>query len=360
MKVFINLCVDISTFKRIVFFLLWICLSVLIFQMVAALSFAAEQAPSDQNLNAADPGSEPTDASPDPSLPKVDRTHEVLSNSIMATARWMDSFFYDERFAQEENKTRVKIKASSFYELDEGVDFKLRAQVRLVLPGFEDRLALALSGDDEDEGVGLDAADNIDIESLKRTDKEDTSISLRYIVETIERRNISTTLGFRWRDDRIVVVPSLRWRETFAFSSWELRFVQKLKWFSDVGWEEKTSFDLDRLLYETYLFRTTIDGTWSEEDEMDKGYTYNLKFSLYQPLGALYALTYEIGNNFQTKPYNRLENITLRLRYRQRLWRDWLFLEIAPQLAFPRDKDFDTIPGILVFLEAILGHYDKE
>jgi hypothetical protein len=291
---------------------------------------------------------------------KVDRTHEMLSDSILNTARWMDSFFYDERYAQEENKTRLKFRLSSFLEESKDMEYKFRADLRLVLPGFEDRLALVFSGDDEEEGIGLNAKNNFDIEDLKRTNKEDTSVSLRYIIETIERRNISATLGFRWRGDLLVTVPELRWRENFEYKNWELRFVQRLRWFSDVGWEEKTSFDLDGFLYDNYLFRTTLDGTWSEKEESDNGYIYNLNFSLYHPLGPEHALIYEINNNFQTKPVDHLKKIVLKLRYRQRLWRDWIYLEIAPQLAFPDEEDFNITPGILVFIDAIVGHYDKD
>lgn len=357
MRPFFCLGLKTSFFRWRFCFLFWLCQLLVLLQINAPIVAADIKPQSYHELRGRDLVLQP----PEPSFQaKVDRTHEMLSNSILATARWMDSFFYDERYTQEENKTRIKLRASSFVEQGAGMEFRLRAQVRLLLPGFEDRLALTFSGDDEDEGVGVNATDNIDLGYLERTDRENTSIALRYIVETIERRNINATLGFRWRDSRPVTVPELRWRETFPLDSWELRFVQRLKWFSDVGWEEKTSFDLDRLLYDTYLFRTTLDGTWSENEEADKGYTYNLNFSLYQPLAAYYALTYEIRNNFQTKPVNRLERITLKLRFRQRIWRDWLFLEIAPQLAFPQEKDFDAVPGVLVFFEAILGHYKKK
>ncbi len=286
----------------------------------------------------------------------VDRTHKMLSNSILATAQWVDSFFYDERFFQEQNKTRVKLRVSSFWELEEGVNLNINANVHLVLPGFEDRLAIVLSGDDE-EGIGLQTSDSLDVASLKGTDKENTNLALRYIIKTVERRNISAAWNFRWRDSRIVSVPEIRWREIFPLNLWELRFVQKIRWYSDVGWEANTSFDFDRLINQDNLFRTTISGVWSEEDEAEKGYSYNLDFSYFKPLSPDYAITFELRNNFQVKPTNRIQETILRFRYRQKLWRKWLFLEMAPQLAFPRDRDFNPTPGILFFVEAIVGHY---
>ena len=340
--------------------LLGLCLGAVFFHFAAAIVLADGDVPSLKKGDGVPPAPQPVGAASDSDLHlerSVDRTHEILSNSILATARWMDSFFYDERYFQEENKTRLKLRVSSFWELEEGVNLNIRANLRLVLPGFEDRLALVFSGDDEDEGIGLKSSDDLDIATLKSTDKEDTNVALRYIIKTVERRNISASLNFRWRDSNIVSVPGLRWRETFSLDLWELRFVQKIKWYSDLGWEEKTSFDFDRLTYRKNLFRTTLSGVWSEEDEASKGYSYNLDFSYSIPLSPNYAITYELKNNFQTKPTNRYQETIVRFRYRQKLLRDWIFLEMAPQIAFPRERDFDVTPGFLIFIEAIAGHY---
>jgi hypothetical protein len=45
------------------------------------------------------------------------------------------------------------------------------------------------------------------------------------------------------------------------------------------------------------------------------------------------------------------------VRYRQRILRDWLFYEIIPQVSFPRERDFEATPGILLRLEMLFGHY---
>jgi hypothetical protein len=116
---------------------------------------------------------------------------------------------------------------------------------------------------------------------------------------------------------------------------------------------------LDRLIRRIYLFRTTLDGTWSENDETEKGYIYNLNFSLSHPLSPNNALIYEYRNKFYSKAETQLEETVLKIRYRQRFLRDWLYFEVAPQIAFPREKDYNTVPGILVFFEGILGHYRK-
>jgi len=50
---------------------------------------------------------------------------------------------------------------------------------------------------------------------------------------------------------------------------------------------------------------------------------------------------------FSHRPIEELTEVKFIFRYRQRFWRDWLFLEIAPQYRYPRDQSFHAVPGIL-------------
>jgi hypothetical protein len=290
-----------------------------------------------------------------------DWAHAKVSKGILTTARWLDSFFYDERFVQEENKTRIKLRLSSFWEEGQEVAYDLGTGIYLAMPGFEDRLALVVSGaEEEDDVIGYRAGGTVpDNKTIQGPQKEDVKLGLRYFIQSAQKRNISAILDFRIRNDTLVFVPALRWRESFPLDSWGLRFTQRFRWYSDTGWELPSTLDLERSLWKVYLFRTSLEGVWSEADEADKGYRYNLNFSLFQPLGVNQAFIYEWINEFQTAPYNRLETIRLKVRYRRRIWRDWLFLEIAPQISYPRDEGFRSTPGVLVFFEAIFGYYDK-
>lgn len=57
-----------------------------------------------------------------------------------------------------------------------------------------------------------------------------------------------------------------------------------------------------------------------------------------------------------TDPEFTVTDIKLKLRYRQRFFRDWLVLEIGPQLTFPEDHDYKVNPGIIIKFEADFGY----
>ena len=59
---------------------------------------------------------------------------------------------------------------------------------------------------------------------------------------------------------------------------------------------------------------------------------------------------------FNTEPDLEVTDIQLKLRYRQRFYRDWLVLEIAPQITFPKDYDHAFNPGIITKFEFDFGY----
>ena len=282
----------------------------------------------------------------------VDSVHEKVSTKVISTATRMDSFFDDERLVEEENISTLRLIGSIAKEKDESVEYNTQFRLRLVLPRTKERLHLVISGDGEDE-LDLDNTpeDNIR-EDFERSDEQNISLSLWYSFLSTSRQNLSFQTGVRFRGASPVLYAGPRYRYLFMYELWNIRFVETFRYYTDEGWESKTSLDFERAVLKKCLFRTNIEGSWFEGKN---GYFYNVNFLLYHPLSIRRALVYEWTNSMQTRPNHQLTEVVLRVRYRQKIFRDWLFFETAPQVSFPRDKDFDTIPGIYLGLEAVFG-----
>ena len=143
-----------------------------------------------------------------------------------------------------------------------------------------------------------------------------------------------------------------RYRELLPINDkWNFRLTERIRFYSVDGLESRTSLDFERLLEEDMLFRTSLNGTWLQEYP---DYFYSLGFSLFRPLDDKSAVEYQLINGFRTHPH-RLDQITVRIRHRQKIWRDWLVFEAAPQVSFPDEREFKPVPGILFRLEATFG-----
>ena len=284
----------------------------------------------------------------------ADVAHEYVSRGVLAPARWIDSFFADERVEAEETETRVRLRLSNFTSEDRLIELRARPAIRLDLPLFSERFRLLLTDDPDEPDVTRAGRFREEFPSRR---EEGFSVSLRYFLLSTLDRNVSLRFGVRLRSGVPHLLVEPRYRETIHLDeNWDLRFTQRLITLTDGSVEARTIFDFERPVMERYFFRSTAEGSWQNDEH---GYFYAFRFAFYQALSQRRVIEYLWSNSFQTHPTHALEDVVLRFTYRQRIWRDWLFAEVAPQVSFPRERDYDFSPGILLRLEFVFGSVEK-
>ncbi len=274
----------------------------------------------------------------------LDTKQEEFSGHLITAATWFDSFFDNERYSAEENRSTARLKLSAGIDRHESFEFKPRIRLRLHLPGANERLNLLITGND-DEDFDVDRAGGRN----SRDDDADLSVGLQYFLGQTEKMNISATGGVSYN----YVYGGLRYRGAYDYGSWQGRLVSRLRYYTDDGWEFRNQYDIERQVSDALLFRTTLEADW---EEVENGVPHGLIFSLFQVLRSDRALHYEIGNYFETSPNYHLSDMVFQLRLRQRFYRDWLVAEVAPLVSFPKEYDREINPGIIFKLEVEFGH----
>ncbi len=276
----------------------------------------------------------------------LDRQQKEISETVVNAAIWLDSFFDDGRYTAEENETRGTLRLVSGYTEDDEFEFKPRLSLRMRFPNMMKRLNLIIqAADDED----FDVDGNPALPGDEDTDRGELEASLQYIFVDSLRQNISTSFGGSWN----YLYAGLRYRYLKNWEKWDLRFTDRIRWYTDDGWENIASLDFERIISKRMMFRATTSATWAEEEE---GVPHAELFRLYHVLSEHKALLYETGVYLDTEPEYEVIDVQLRVRYRQRFYRDWLVFEIAPELTFPDDENNDATPGIFFKLEASFGY----
>ncbi len=284
----------------------------------------------------------------------VDVLHAGISRSIQGTATWMDSFFGDRRYLSELNQSYIRFRYNVFLEDRSRLYLKPDLQFRMVLPQLREKTHLVFSGAPPEAPEFSAVQSNSESDQISTGEERNLSASVHRTVRETARDSIIMRAGLRLHQGKPGVMLGPRYRILFPLDSWNLRFVEEVVWRSNIGWEAKSTADLERPLPIGLFFRATNEWIWREHVN---GYVYAFIFYLGQPINHRRGLEYEWINVFQTKPINELIEVTLRVRYRQQFWRDWLYFEIDPQCRFPRDRSFNATPGILFRLEMILGNY---
>jgi len=283
---------------------------------------------------------------------KVDTGHKEASETLVNAAKWLDSFFDDPRFLQEENKTRARVKFDFGYSENDDFDFSSSFSLDLKVPRLSKKINLFISVE-EDEDFEIDSNPISDAPRHEDSDQDRFTAGLQYFFSSTDNFNISSTFGFSID----YAYAGVRLRYLSDFGSWQGRFANRVRYYTDDGWENKTSYDLERHFSAMWLFRATATGFWYENED---GYSHSFHLRLYQILSEERALMYEIGHYYETDPDYTLVDQQFRIRYRQKFYRDWLTIEVAPQITFPKDYDRDANFGIVFRLEAEFGYHDEK
>ena len=274
----------------------------------------------------------------------ADRVQRGISESVNSAAQWIDSFFDDERHIAEDATTKLRFGQSLFLEYGDSPENKTKVNLSIDIPHTKNRLRVFVASEDDTNKTPDTLFNRVE------SSEDVTAAGIQVFAKSTRKKNLSLTAGIKLESIEFFIGP--RYRRNFRFHDWQLRFTQRARWFSSMGWEATTRFDFEHLLSKHLFFRHTLDGRWREEDE---GYRYEIRPTLIHKLNRKQAVEYQWNTLFKTRPNHRLDSSVLRVRYRSNFLRKWLFYEINPQLAFRNDEDFDPKAGITFQLEVVFG-----
>jgi hypothetical protein len=276
-----------------------------------------------------------------------DEVHQKASTTILDTSRWIDDFFALRQFIDEENKSRVRLRLTATYYEEEDFELKPRVYVRVHLPKISEKMHLLLfASEDEKPEMETERTESIITES---SDDKEASAALQYFLKETEKYNISFTGGTSFD----YLYGGLRYRVEKDIGSWKGRFITKLRYYTDDGWEDLNTLDIDHAFSENWFLRATAQLDWYEEED---DIPMALMLRLYQFLGGPnHVLSYEWENHFARVQDGDLTDLWLLVRYRQKFLRDWLILELSPRVNFPEDRDWEATFGFLFRIEMHFG-----
>jgi hypothetical protein len=274
----------------------------------------------------------------------VDRAHAAVSRSVIDAGRRLDRFFSDERIEEEVPGSRIRLRGG--FELRRGPDVDLGEDVdaKIALPRTEQRFQLLFGR------VGVRNQEDDDLLTDRERESEYLT-GLRVLLRENAWLRLQADGGSKFRP-----VPDpftrLRARLLYELDPWAFRLTETGFWFSRDGYGQTTRVDVDREFGERFFARATAEATVSETSD---GVEWAHRLSLQRVLSPRRAIAFDVEMFGPTEPATVVEEYETSLRYRQRIWREWLFYEIEPALVFPRERGYQLRPELTFRLEIVLG-----
>ena len=266
----------------------------------------------------------------------VDTVQNKVDIMMQDTASWLDSFA---------SNKRVNDKASANGYLQLGwlprtadlADIEAKFKVRLKLPNWNDKIALVIDNDDEDD-LKLDYEPD-DIEK----DKEDINLAVQYIKDLNENLKIKNRIGI----SRSQIYARSELKRKWQFDSYQIQLTPRLDYFSSDGWAPSVK---GAIVYPLEHSGLSLSASWqkvqSEQYARKKVGFYHIK-SLKDAQLLVTGLQYN---------KNSEESYLASVRFRDLFYKKWLYFELEPFLEFNQVNDYKTEVGMAL---RFIGYYGK-
>lgn len=287
----------------------------------------------------------------------LDQPHDFLSRRVEEYSRKLDDFFSDPNRAYDSTGSTLQIRGHVTFFEGGLTERKSDVRANVSLPNTEDRLRLIVQRGLE---AGTQTAAERDIKNATGSSQvtapaapQDNNyyLGLKALVAEVFSVTLSAEAGAKFGRP---VDPYVRLRafRDFVFSQWAIRASETPLWKRSEGSSAASEIAALRPLSDEWQLRFTSKATWRS--------TTNY-FDLAQ-IGSLYftpdkrtAYTFELGAFAPSDRSQNLSVYSVTLRARRQIYRDWLYLELTPQILYQEVSGFRPANSFMLQLETLFG-----
>lgn len=285
---------------------------------------------------------EPQQSPPENNGVWLDSSHDYVVHHADNIASWMDNFFGVSRVEEEAPYSTLRLRMEQEWDELDGWDSGLSLRGKVHLPKLNKRFALLFS--DDDERTGTDSL------LIDRQDSPD-DIALQYTARERKRYRVDFKVGLR---SSLHPKVSGRYRYEYPLRPDLIgRFSEEILYRTDDGFASRTRFELDKIISENKVIQWYNRVNW---DEDEPGVSWRTGISFNRRLSEKRALSYFLAAGGETKPSHYTSSYGVGIRYRQNIYRHWLFAEVQPAYHWRRPEFEDSRSGsasILLRLDAV-------
>ncbi|PKG80827.1 hypothetical protein CXF85_22230 [Colwellia sp. 75C3] len=286
--------------------------------------------------------------------PKADLLQSKLNTMMQNTASWLDNIgdsnTAESNESDKKNSTNKTDNASAngYLQLSwlprtgdlDDVDAKFK--VYFNLPEWNDRLALIIDNDDEDELLLDYETDN------SPTDQSGVNVALQYVKQFNEKWQIKNRLGVSRKQLYLRSEIQFNWHiKDVAF-----RLQPRLDYFLQDGWGPSVKGVINYPLEKSYF---SLSASWQKLQNESRS-RRKVGFFHIKSTGRDQILVTGVQYN---KSNNKLdianENYVVSTRYRNLLYKSWMYFEVEPFIEFNQLNDFRREVGIAFNLISYYG-----
>ena len=287
--------------------------------------------------------------------PNENNLSQEVQNTTVENSQAVDSFFLNDKYLDETDKSFVSIRPEARFSSKEDEDFNLKIKAHLALSKSKKRFKLFINDLDPDN------ANNVATEDNERSAPE---IGLNYFAPETYNIQSKYSVGVRG----IYPFARARYSSEFNPGDWMIEPIQTFRYSVKDDFKEDTQLYCSTKITDLMLLRFYLArGTQSRID----GMSYDGSMSLYWTPKKNTGFSISQGFNGSTKyqhtedenaipiiyeDYNGIYNYSTNITWRENFYRKWLFYEIQPGVNFHKQYDYEANYTFRVLLDIFVGN----
>lgn len=322
----------------------------LVIALLSPLSLlAAEQPAAQPSRTASKPKHTVPPEQQSDSFDFADKPRTYMTEKIIGVTSYMDRFFGGNRHYQETNQSVFLLDLTRVVGYGDNHKFDLSGKLNLRLPGTEGRLRLWLATETENDISDSPTKDTHTQQNSDATTKK-TTLAARYSSPQYNAWSFGTDAGIKLPITHLDPFTRAWVGYAVPVNDWRLKAGESVYWYHSLGVGETTQLDMEKDLSDTRLFRSSSSAQWLRDTQ-----NYNLvqSFSIYHTVNDRSAVIYQASAAWITNPSFQATDYVMLVFYRYRMHQKWMYLELSPQLHFPRDKQYQASPAFSFRMEAL-------
>jgi hypothetical protein len=269
----------------------------------------------------------------------LEESRKEVREATEWAARGVDSWFGDIPFEKGGKISKGRIRLRTIWREHDEVDVNLRFRVRMTLPNLQDK-AYVIIGSENERDLVRGRPDTVKEQQrlLRENKKDDETFFAGIGLNLLDLFSFSVGL-------RDLYKPYLKIRYIYTWqidARNELEFTETGFWALNDGFGATTSIDYEHTFSPVLSLRWLNSGTVSEEDD---GLDWFSSLGLYRLFGELSLLSGELIANGETGSEVDVEEYGVLVKWRQPLYRNWLFGEFSTGHYWVREKLADDREG---------------
>jgi len=266
----------------------------------------------------------------------IDRMQRGVYAGVCGSALWFDGLFGNPRYDEDSDETFGRIGLFETYDRRDRFDTRLRLRARFALPIMQSRLRLTLGRGNDQVLVEERPTDteNPLPPSFEAVADDAWLLGLGYSKQNSLENGFDFGLGVRLNTPVDPYVKATYRHNFIRSDDTMIRFRETPFWRDSRGFGATTQVSVDHLSTQDVLLRWNNTATVAEDTD---GLEWGSSFTVYHSIRARRAISYTGFLRGETGADVPLQNFGVETRYRQSMFRKWLFLELSASLTWPRD-----------------------